>query len=80
MPRRYWLVKTEPEAFSFDDLLRAPRRTAGWDGVRNYQARNYLRDEIPAGRVEEVSSAIDRRLREAVPDVTEVFLDPTAGR
>jgi cation diffusion facilitator family transporter len=43
-------------------------------------ARLDLRDEIPAGRVEEVSSAIDRRLREAVPDVTEVFLDPTAGR
>ena len=49
MPRRYWLVKTEPEAFSYDDLLRAPRRTAGWDGVRNYQARNYLRDEMKKG-------------------------------
>lgn len=43
-------------------------------------ARVDLRDDVPAGRVEEVSSAIDRRLREAVPDVTEVFLDPTAGR
>ena len=46
---RHWLLKTEPEAFSFDDLLRAPRRTAGWDGVRNYQARNFLRDEMKKG-------------------------------
>ena len=44
MARRYWLLKTEPSVFSFDDLLRAPRKTAGWDGVRNYQARNFLRD------------------------------------
>jgi cation diffusion facilitator family transporter len=43
-------------------------------------ARVNLRDEVPAGRVEQVSTAIDRRLRETVPDVTEVFLDPTAGR
>ncbi len=49
MARRYWLLKTEPSVFSFDDLLRAPRRTAGWDGVRNYQARNYLRDEMKVG-------------------------------
>jgi predicted RNA-binding protein with PUA-like domain len=46
---RYWLLKTEPEAFSFDDLLQAPRKTAGWDGVRNYQARNFLRDEMKKG-------------------------------
>ena len=45
----YWLLKTEPEAFSFDDLLRAPRRTSGWDGVRNYQARNFLRDGMKKG-------------------------------
>jgi predicted RNA-binding protein with PUA-like domain len=37
-----WLVKTEPELFSFADLLTAPEQTASWDGVRNYQARNYL--------------------------------------
>ncbi|MGE5048691.1 MAG: EVE domain-containing protein [Deltaproteobacteria bacterium] len=46
---RHWLLKTEPETFSFDDLLRAPRKTAGWDGVRNYQARNFLRDEMKKG-------------------------------
>jgi predicted RNA-binding protein with PUA-like domain len=42
--RRYWLVKSEPEAFSIDDLARAPRQTTCWDGVRNYQARNYMRE------------------------------------
>ncbi len=48
-PRRYWLFKSEPDAFSIDDLTRAPRRTTFWDGVRNYQARNYLRSEIQRG-------------------------------
>lgn len=46
---RHWLVKSEPDAFSFDDLLASPERTACWDGVRNYQARNFLRDEMTAG-------------------------------
>jgi predicted RNA-binding protein with PUA-like domain len=45
----YWLLKTEPDVFSFDDLMRAPKRTAGWDGVRNYQARNFLRDGMKQG-------------------------------
>ncbi len=40
----YWLLKSEPEAFSIADLARRPRRTEHWDGVRNYQARNYLRE------------------------------------
>jgi len=44
MPRRYWLVKSEPETFSFDDLLASPNRTTHWDGVRNYAARNHLRE------------------------------------
>jgi predicted RNA-binding protein with PUA-like domain len=42
----YWLFKSEPSAYSFDDLLAEPDQTTGWDGVRNYQARNYLRDSI----------------------------------
>jgi predicted RNA-binding protein with PUA-like domain len=45
----YWLLKTEPGVFSFDDLLKAPRKTTGWGGVRNYQARNSLRDEMKKG-------------------------------
>jgi hypothetical protein len=47
--RRYWLVKSEPDVFSFDDLWAAPDRTTGWDGVRNYQARNFMRDEMKVG-------------------------------
>lgn len=47
--RRYWLVKSEPNAFSFDDLWRAADRTTCWDGVRNYQARNFMRDEMRVG-------------------------------
>ncbi|MGQ0537555.1 MAG: EVE domain-containing protein [Gemmatimonadaceae bacterium] len=47
--RRYWLVKSEPEAFSFDDLLEAPGRTTSWDGVRNPAARNFLRDGMKRG-------------------------------
>jgi len=49
MPRKHWLLKTEPSVFSFDDLLAAPKKTSGWDGVRNYQARNLLRDEVAKG-------------------------------
>jgi predicted RNA-binding protein with PUA-like domain len=41
---RHWLMKSEPSVFSIDDLARAPRQTTAWDGVRNYQARNLLRE------------------------------------
>lgn len=47
--RRYWLFKSEPSAFSIDDLVQSPAQTALWDGVRNYQARNLLRDEVQVG-------------------------------
>ncbi|MEO8192716.1 MAG: EVE domain-containing protein [Gemmatimonadales bacterium] len=47
--RRYWLLKTEPSSFSFDDLWNAPNRTAFWDGVRNFQARNTMRDAMKPG-------------------------------
>jgi len=43
---RYWLVKTEPEVYSIEDLAREPDQTTCWDGVRNYQARNFLRDQM----------------------------------
>lgn len=43
-PRKYWLMKSEPSTFSIDDLQRAPKQTTCWDGVRNYQARNFMRD------------------------------------
>lgn len=45
----YWLMKTEPGCFSIDDLAAAPDRTTMWDGVRNYQARNFMRDEMRLG-------------------------------
>lgn len=45
----YWLFKSEPTSYSFADLLAAPDQTTGWDGVRNYQARNYLRDQVAVG-------------------------------
>ena len=41
--RQYWLIKSEPNAFSIEDLAKSPDRTTHWDGVRNYQARNYMR-------------------------------------
>jgi len=43
---QYWLMKTEPSSFSVADLAAAPHRTTAWDGVRNYQARNMLRDQM----------------------------------
>jgi predicted RNA-binding protein with PUA-like domain len=46
---RYWLFKSEPSAFSIDHLSMAAKQTAPWDGVRNYQARNYLRDDVKVG-------------------------------
>ncbi|HET9845486.1 MAG TPA: EVE domain-containing protein [Nitrospira sp.] len=48
---RYWLVKSEPTSFSIDDLARAPRQTTAWDGVRNYQERNFIREMAVGDRV-----------------------------
>lgn len=46
---RRWLLKTEPSTFGIDDLQAAPRKRTRWDGVRNYQARNFIRDQISKG-------------------------------
>jgi predicted RNA-binding protein with PUA-like domain len=46
---RYWLFKSEPETFGIDHLAKKPQQTEHWDGVRNYQVRNLLRDEIQRG-------------------------------
>ena len=46
---RYWLMKTEPDTFSVETLAKAPRATTAWDGVRNFQARNMLRDDMKRG-------------------------------
>lgn len=42
----YWLLKSEPDAYSIDDLMVAPKKTEHWDGIRNYQARNFMRDDM----------------------------------
>lgn len=47
--RRYWLIKSEPDVFSFDDLRAAPKQTTCWDSVRNASARNFLRDGMKRG-------------------------------
>ncbi|GAB2713342.1 EVE domain-containing protein [Comamonas sediminis] len=46
---RYWLMKNEPDEFSIDRALNAPQATIAWDGVRNYQARNFMRDDMQVG-------------------------------
>ena len=43
---RYWLLKSEPDCFSIDHLAAAPKQTTFWSGVRNFQARNFLRDDF----------------------------------
>jgi predicted RNA-binding protein with PUA-like domain len=47
--RKYWLFKSEPTTYSYADLQQEPDQTAEWDGVRNYQARNFMRDEMQPG-------------------------------
>ncbi len=49
MAKKYWLVKSEPTVFSINDLAKSKNKTTYWDGVRNYQARNFMRDEMKLG-------------------------------
>jgi predicted RNA-binding protein with PUA-like domain len=46
---KYWLMKSEPDECSIDDVLAAPKKTTPWSGVRNYQARNFMRDQMQPG-------------------------------
>lgn len=80
---RYWLFKTEPTCFSIDDLAASPAQTTSWSGVRNFQARNFLRDEVRLGdnilfyhsNVDPVGIAgICEVVKAGYPDVT--ALDP----
>jgi predicted RNA-binding protein with PUA-like domain len=77
---QYWLFKTEPDAFSIDDLAARPNQTEHWDGIRNYQARNFLRDQVKQGEkvfiyhssCKEVGIAgLAEVVREAYPDHTQ---------
>ena len=76
---KHWLFKSEPDEFSIDDLASQPRKTDHWDGVRNYQARNYMGDEMRVGDhaffyhsncKEPGIVGIVRSSREAYPDHT----------
>lgn len=49
MANKYWLFKSDPESFGWDDLKKSKGKRTHWDGVRNYQARNYMRDEMKKG-------------------------------
>ncbi len=75
----YWLMKSEPSELGIDDLVRRPKATAAWDGVRNYQARNYIRDGMKksdqvffyhSSCAEPGIVGIARVVREAYPDHT----------
>ena len=83
---RYWLMKSEPDEFSIDDLARAPRRTTSWFGVRNYLARNYMRDGMQVGDLalfyhsscpEPGVAGVVRVSKLAHPDATQ--FDPESG-
>ena len=90
---KYWLFKSEPSAYSFDDLLNEEDQTAEWDGVRNYQARNFMRDDMKVGDgvlfyhssakpTAVVGTA--RIVREAYPDATawdpnDIHYDPKSS-
>jgi len=80
---RVWLMKTEPDVFSFEDLMKRPGQRECWDGVRNYQARNFMRDSMKVGHwvvfyhssTEPPGVAgLARIVEEARPDLT--ALDP----
>jgi len=76
----HWLLKTEPESFSVEDLAAARRRTTGWDGGRNYQARNLLRDEMRRGDQAFLyySSCAVPGIVAIMQVVKEAYPDPTA--
>ncbi|MBY0545560.1 MAG: EVE domain-containing protein [Gammaproteobacteria bacterium] len=89
----YWLMKSEPSTFGIDHLAARPKQTAAWDGVRNYQARNMMRDDMKVGdlaffyhsnAIPPGIAGIMRITREAYPDVTQFdmaskYYDPKAS-
>ena len=91
---RYWLMKSEPDELSIDDLARAVRQTTAWFGVRNYQARNFMLDEMRPGDpvffyhsscAEPGIAGIAEVVSDAYPDATQfdrrsTYFDPKATR
>jgi len=92
--KNYWLMKSEPDVFGIDHLAAAPEQTAAWWGVRNYQARNFMRDQMKVGDraffyhsscPEPGIAGIVRVSRPAHPDITQferksAYFDPKATR
>jgi predicted RNA-binding protein with PUA-like domain len=77
--RHYWLVKTEPDCFSIDDLARSLKQTTCWDGVRNYQARNFMKTMKRGERVLFYHSSTEPMAIVGVADVArEAYPDSTA--
>ncbi len=76
----YWLMKTEPSTFGVDDLAKKPRKRAMWDGVRNYQARNMLRDDFKKGDLAFLyhSSTDETGVAGIMEVVRTAYPDPTA--
>ena len=94
MAKQYWLMKSEPDVFSVDDLAARPKKTEPWNGVRNYQARNFMRDEMKRGDLvffyhsscpQPGIAGIMKVSRTAYPDETQFddsseYFDPKATR
>jgi predicted RNA-binding protein with PUA-like domain len=79
MAKQYWLMKTEPTTFSFDDLMNAPGKTTFWDGVRNFQARNLLRQMKKGDQVFIYHSSADPTGIAGIAEIArEASPDPTA--
>jgi predicted RNA-binding protein with PUA-like domain len=77
---RYWLIKSEPSSYGIDDLMARPGQTDCWDGIRNYQARNMIRDEMKTGGLAFFyhSSCEVPGIAGIVEIVREAYPDPTA--
>lgn len=76
--RQYWLMKSEPSAFSIDDLMRASQQTTCWDGVRNYQARNFMRSMALGDRVLFYHSNADPPAAVGIAEIVKTaYPDPT---
>ncbi|EIT69088.1 EVE domain-containing protein [Hydrocarboniphaga effusa] len=75
----YWLMKSEPDAFSIDDLEKRPKQTEPWNGVRNYQVRNMFRDQMKAGDLAFFyhSSCPEPGIYGAMKIVSNAYPDPT---
>lgn len=76
--KRYWLMKSEPTSFSIDDLMKAPAQTTCWDGVRNYQARNFMRDMAVGDQILFYHSNADPPAVMGIAEIiTTAYVDPT---